>query len=553
MQNNQSDQKIINTMRCLIIDAIEKANSGHPGAAISLSPAAFTLYDKIMKHNPQNPNWINRDRFVLSAGHASMLLYSSLFVMGYDISLDDLKNFRQLDSICPGHPESHLTPGVEATGGPLAQGAAMSVGMAISQKFLAERYNKEKFPVFDYNIYSILGDGCMMEGLSGEAASLAGHLGLDNLIWIYDSNQISIEGSTSLAFSENVFKRFESYNWHVLEVDDANDTDAFLKAVNDAKNVTGKPSLIIVKSEIAYGCPNKINTAGAHGSPLGAEEARLAKENFGFEPEQTFVVPDEVTSCQKQMIDKGKKADRNWRELYSKYREEYPGLAAEIEMIIAGTLPDDAFAGLPVFEADEKGIATRNSSGKVLNALAKNIPWMLGGSADLAPSNKTMLSDESSFQKDNPSGRNFHFGIREHAMGAIANGMCLSRLKAYAGTFLVFSDYMRASIRMAALMEQPVIYVFTHDSIGVGEDGPTHQPVEHMAALRAIPNVDVARPADANEVSMMWKHALMSTDRPAALVLTRQNLPTIDRSKFASAEESKKAGIFLRIRMEYLM
>ncbi len=542
MKNIQSDQLIINTMRCLIIDAIEKANSGHPGAAISLSPAAFTLFDKVMKHNPQNPDWINRDRFVLSAGHASMLLYSLLYVQGYDISIDDIKQFRQLDSICPGHPEFGLTPGVEVTSGPLAQGAGMSVGMAITEKFLAERYNKTRYPIFDYNIYSILGDGCMMEGLSGEAASLAGHLKLGNLIWIYDSNRISIEGSTSLAFSENTGNRFDSYNWHVQEVSDANDTDAFEQAVNSAKKMTGKPSLIIVKSEIAYGCPNKINTAGAHGSPLGADEARLAKENFGFDADKTFVVPDEVLEYRRQMTEKGRKFDGEWRELFAKYREEFPDLASEIELILAGSLPENCFKDIPAFEADEKGIATRNSSGIVLNAIAKNIPWLIGGSADLAPSNKTMINSESSFQNDNYSGRNFHFGVREHAMGAIANGMVLSKVRPYAGTFMVFSDYMRGSIRLAALMEQPVIYVFTHDSIGVGEDGPTHQPIEHAASLRSIPNVDVARPADANEVSMMWQYALKTTNRPVALILTRQNLPTIDRIKFAPAEEALKGA-----------
>ena len=538
------EQLFITTIRTLSIDAIQKANSGHPGAPMGLAPVAFTLYHHFVRHNPQNPDWLNRDRFVVSNGHASMLLYSTLFLMGYDLSLDDLKQFRQLNSKCPGHPEYGEAPGVEITTGPLGQGVSASVGMAIAQKWLAARYNRPNFKLFDYNVFTLCGDGDLMEGVSAEAASLAGHLRLDNLIWVYDNNHITIEGKTSLAFSEDVQKRFEAYHWEVLHVDDANDTESLLHQTRKALQST-RPVLLIVNSHIGYGSPHLQDTAKVHGSPLGEEEVRLTKEQYGWNPDWVFHVPDEVFEYQKQNQARGKELEEEWNALFARYQKEFPQLAAELALLRDRKLPSNWKASLPRFPADEKGMATRASSGKVLNAIAEAVPYFLGGSADLAPSNKTHIESSSSFSAEDRSGRNFHFGIREHAMGAIVNGMVLSKLRAFAATFFVFSDYMKPAIRMASLMKLPVIYVFTHDSIGVGEDGPTHQPIEHLAALRAMPQIDVFRPADANETRTAWEFAMEQTDRPTALVLTRQNLPTIDREKYAAAEGVKKGGYIL--------
>lgn len=533
--NNTIDQLCINTIRTLSIDAVQQANSGHPGTPMAMAPVIYTLFDRYMKFNPANPDWMNRDRFILSVGHASMLLYSALHISGYDVSLDDIKAFRQLHSKCPGHPEYGHTPGVETTTGPLAQGLATSVGFAIAQKWLEARYNKDGYTLFDYKIYSMAGDGCMMEGLSGEAASLAGHLGLNNLIWIYDNNNITIEGNTSLAFSEDVGARFESYGWDVLKVADANNLKELEAAFDKAKAAQEKPTLIIVDSHIAYGAPNKADTAAAHGSPLGEEEIRATKEFYGWDPEKKFFVPGEVSQYRSEILARGKKQNDDWNEQYTAYKEKYPELASEIELIRNHELPSAWDAEVPAFEAGTK-ISGRKAGSKVLNAIASKIPFMIGGSADLAPSTLTDLKNETSFQKDKFAGRNLHYGIREHAMGAIANGIALSGLKTYVSTFLVFSDYARAAIRLSALMNLPVTYVFTHDSIGVGEDGPTHQPIEHLASLRAMPNLEVIRPADANEVAVLWKYIIRSKNRPTALILSRQDLAVFDRTKYASAE-----------------
>ncbi len=538
------EQLIITTMRTLAIDAIQKANSGHPGAPMGLAPVAFTVYHHFVKHNPQNPQWPNRDRFVVSNGHASMLLYALLHVMGYDISLDDIKQFRQLHSKCAGHPEYGEAPGVEVTTGPLGQGVATSVGMAIAQKWLAARFNKNDFNLIDYRIFALCGDGDLMEGISSEAASLAGHLKLDNLVWIYDNNQITIEGKTSLTFSEDVKKRFEALDWEVLQVADANDTQSLRAQLNVAQQAQ-KPVLLIVNSHIGFGSPHKQDTAEVHGSPLGEEEVRLTKENYGWNPDWHFHVPEEVQNFQKENKLRGQKLEEQWNALFEKYKTAYPELAKEFLMIQNEQLPENWQLKLPEFEADEKGLATRASGGKVLNAIAPAIPWLIGGSADLAPSTKTYINTSDSFSAQNRTGRNLHFGIREHAMAAIVNGLVLSKLKAFGSTFFVFSDYMKPALRLAALMRLPAIFVFTHDSIGVGEDGPTHQPIEQLAALRATPNLDVFRPADANEVVWGWYLALTQKDRPTALVLTRQNVPTLDRSELAPAREALKGGYIL--------
>ncbi|MDT8394180.1 MAG: transketolase [Bacteroidales bacterium] len=542
--NNTIDQLCINTIRTLSIDAVQQANSGHPGTPMAMAPVIYTLFDRYMKFNPANPDWMNRDRFILSVGHASMLLYSALHISGYDVSLEDIKAFRQLNSKCPGHPEYGHTPGVETTTGPLGQGLATSVGFAIAQKWLEARYNKDGYTLFDYKIYSMAGDGCMMEGLSGEAASLAGHLGLNNLIWIYDNNNITIEGNTSLAFSEDVGARFVSYGWDVLKVADANNLKELEAAFNKAKAAPEKPTLIIVDSHIAYGAPNKVDTAGAHGSPLGEEEIRAAKEFYGWDPDKKFVVPDEVGQYRSQILARAKKQNDQWNEQYTAYKEKYPTLASEIELIRKHELPSGWDAEVPVFEAGTK-ISGRKAGSQALNAIASKIPFMIGGSADLAPSTLTDLKNETSFQKDNFSGRNLHYGIREHAMGAIANGIALSGLKTYASTFLVFSDYARGAMRLSALMNLPVTYVFTHDSIGVGEDGPTHQPIEHLASLRAMPNLEVIRPADANEVAVLWKYIIRSKNTPTALILSRQDLAVFDRTKYASAEGALRGAYVL--------
>ncbi|MAT40318.1 MAG: transketolase [Ectothiorhodospiraceae bacterium] len=536
---------VTNTIRTLSMDAVQKADSGHPGTPMALAPVGYTLFDSFMKFNPKNPDWMNRDRFILSAGHACMLQYSLLHICGYDISLEDIKQFRQLHSKCPGHPEYNLTPGVEATTGPLGQGVATSVGMAIAEKWLAANYNRPEYKIFDYNIYAIASDGCMMEGVSSEAASLAGHLGLDNLVWIYDNNRITIEGETDLAFSEDVATRFMAYNWNVLRVGDANDFMFLKRALQIAQEEVDRPTLIIVDSHIAYGSPSKQDTAGAHGSPLGEDEIRATKEYYGWDPDKEFYVPNEIYEYQKKIMERGRDQEREWEELFERYTGDFPKEAEEIRMIRDGRMPTEWDCCLPEFEADEKGLASRKSNSQVLNAIAEKIPWFLGGSADLAPSTKTLIEDEGSFAKGEYKHRNLHFGVREHAMGAIANGMALSGLRPYVSTFLVFSDFMRPSLRLSALMDQPVIYIFTHDSIGLGEDGPTHQPIEHLASLRAIPNVEVIRPADANEVSVLWKHILNLRNRPVALVLTRQGIPTFDREKYASADNALRGAYVL--------
>lgn len=538
------EQLCINTIRTLSMDAVQAANSGHPGTPMALAPVAFTLYDKFMKFNPQNPNWINRDKFILSAGHASMLLYSTLYIMGYDVTIGDIKTFRQLHSKCAGHPEYGHTPGVETTTGPLGQGVATSVGFAIAQKWLASYFKKPNFNIIDNKIFALAGDGCMMEGISGEAASLAGHLGLDNLVWIYDNNHITIEGKTSLAFSEDVATRFIAYGWNVQRVGDVNDLEMLCRAIQSATNEKGRPSLIIVDSHIAYGSPTKQDTHGAHGSPLGEDEIKATKKFYGWDPEKKFFVPDEVNEYSKQIIARGKKQNEEWNDLYAKYEKEYQDLATQLKLILNREMPKDWDCCIPKFEAGTK-ISGRAASGKVLNAIADHIPFMIGGSADLSPSTLTDIKNAQSFEKNNYSGRNLHFGIREHAMGAIANGISLSGLKTFASTFLVFSDYARGSIRLSALMNLPVTYIFTHDSIGVGEDGPTHQPIEHIASLRAIPNLEVIRPADANEVAVMWKYIMESKNTPTALILSRQDLPVFDRTKYSSAEGALKGGYIL--------
>jgi len=542
--NPHVEQLCINTIRTLSMDAVQQANSGHPGAPMALAPVAFVLYDRFMKFNPAEPAWLNRDRFILSAGHASMLLYSILHITGHDVTLDDIKNFRQLHSRCPGHPEYGLTPGVETTTGPLGQGAANSVGFAIAEKWLANYFNKPGYDLINYKIFVLAGDGCMMEGVTAEAASLAGHLGLDNLVWLYDSNHITIEGKTELAFSEDVAARFTACGWYVQRVSDANDLHMLDRSIKAAMKKKGMPSLIIVDSHIAYGAPTKQDTAGAHGSPLGEDEIKAAKKFYGWDPEKKFFIPAEVQEYCRQIFARGASQNKEWAGLFAKYEKEYPELAALVMQIQKKELPDGWGASIPQFAAGTK-ISGRAASGKVLNALAEHIPFMIGGSADLAPSTLTAIKNSPSFQKDNYGGRNLHFGIREHAMGAIANGIALSGLKTFVSTFFVFSDYVRPAIRLSALMKLPVTYIFTHDSIGVGEDGPTHQPVEHLASLRAMPNLEVIRPADANEVAVLWKHIMESADTPIALVLSRQDLPVFDRTKYAPAAGALKGAYVL--------
>ncbi len=541
----------INTLRTLTIDAVQAANSGHPGAPMGLAPVAYALWQRFLRFDPERPIWPNRDRFVLSVGHASMLLYALLHVSGVkavnpdyetlgepSVPLDAIKNFRQLDSRCPGHPEYRWTSGVEATTGPLGQGVATTVGMAIAQRWLAATYNRPGFELFDYNVYALTGDGCMMEGISGEAASLAGHLKLSNLCWIYDANKITIEGSTDLSFSEDVGKRFEAYGWNVLRVDDANDLSALDKALEDFQATKDRPTLIIVRSHIGYGSPNKQDTYGAHGSPLGEEEIRLTKRFYGWPEDAQFRVPDEVVENFRNGLGKrGGDLTDAWAKLFSAYQEKYPELADQLNRMQRRVLPEGWDKGLKEFPTDEKGLAGRVASGKVLNAIAENVPWLIGGSADLAPSTNTRLIFDGAgdFSSANYAGRNFHFGVREHAMGAVLNGMSLCKVRAYGSGFLIFSDYARPAIRLSALMEIPTIHIFTHDSIGVGEDGPTHQPVEHLASLRAIPGLIVLRPADANEVVEAWRVIMQLRHEPVVLILSRQNLPTLDRDRYASA------------------
>jgi len=532
----------INTIRTLSMDAVQKANSGHPGTPMALAPVAYLLWERFLRYNPQNPNWPNRDRFILSAGHASMLLYSLLHLTGYDVSLDDIKSFRQLGSKTPGHPEHGMTPGVEATTGPLGQGIGNSVGMAIAERWLATRFNKPGHTLIDYRVYAICSDGDLMEGISNEAASLAGHLGLSNLIWIYDNNHISIEGKTGLAYSDDVGTRFMGYHWNVQRVSDANDLEMLERAVRTAQQEPTRPSLIIVDSHIAWGAPNKQDTAAAHGEALGEEEVRLTKERYGWSPDAHFLVPDEVSRHMGQARDRGRQLEAQWNNSFAEYRNEYPKLATEWDQMQARELPAGWDSEIPSFPPDAKGLATRDASGKVENAVAKHVPWLLGGAADLAPSTKTLIKESPDFEGGDYSGRNFHFGIREHAMGAALNGMALSKLRPYGATFLIFSDYMRPPIRLSAMMDLPVIFIFTHDSIGLGEDGPTHQPIEQLLSLRAVPRLMVLRPADANEVAEAWRVIMQLKAEPAALVLTRQAVPTFDRTRYASASGVRRGA-----------
>ncbi len=543
---SQLDALCVQTIRFLAADAVQAAKSGHPGMPMGMAPAAYVLWTKILKHNPANPRWPNRDRFVLSAGHGSTLLYSMLYLTGYDMSLEDLKNFRQWGSKTPGHPECHLEVGIEVTTGPLGQGISNAVGMAIAQKHLASYFNKDEFAPIDYNIYVIASDGDLEEGVSAEASSLAGHLGLDNLIVIYDDNHISIDGDTKLAFTEDIAGRYKAYGWRVIVVDgDGTDLAAIEKAVKQANREKNRPTIIKLRTHIAYGSPNKQDTAGAHGAPLGEDEVRLTKEKFGWDPDKSFYVPEEVKAHMLEVRQRGIKAEKSWQRKFNKYAQQYPEPARQFTDAAEGKLSVNLDELLPKFELD-KPIATRKASGAVLNAIMPKLPLILGGSADLTPSNLTRFEGAEDFQKDKRSGRYVRYGVREHAMGAIMNGISVGGLtRAYGGTFLVFSDYMRPAIRMAAMSKYPTIFIFTHDSIGVGEDGPTHQPVEHFAALRAIPNLLVFRPADANETAQAWKFTLEYRDGPVALLLTRQGLPVIDQSKYASAAGLSKGAYVL--------
>ncbi|HTK20676.1 MAG TPA: transketolase [Mucilaginibacter sp.] len=539
------EQLSIDTVRVLSADAVQKANSGHPGTPMAIAPIGHVLWSQFMHYNPKNSHWANRDRFILSAGHACMFQYSFLYLTGYDITLDDLKNFRQLHSKTAGHPEYGLLDGIEVTTGPLGQGFANGVGFAIGQKYLAARYNKPGFSLFDYKIYAVVSDGDLMEGVASEAASLAGHLELGNIIYIYDDNHISIEGDTDITFNEDVAKRFESYGWHVQVVNDVNDINALSNAINNAKVEVSKPSLIKVRSHIAYGSPNKVDTAGAHGSPLGADELKLVKQFFGFDPEQSFAVPDEVLNYYRKCGEKGAGTEQKWNDLYKAYKEKFPELAAEYEQAISGELPKGWDAALPVFKPEGK-MATRQASGKVLNAIADKLPTLIGGAADLAPSTETNLKEYDSFTVERRDGRNFHFGIREHAMGSALNGMALTKgIIPFGATFLMFSEYMRPPIRLAAIMKIRPVFVYTHDSIGLGEDGTTHQPIEQLISLRSIPNIVVLRPADANETSQAWRVALEHKGGPVVLVFTRQGLPIIDQDKYGKATGLEKGAYIL--------
>jgi transketolase len=559
--NSQLDQLCVNTIRTLSMDAVQQANSGHPGTPMAMAPVAYCLWQRILRFDPDDPIWPNRDRFILSMGHASMLLYSMLHLAGvkavnpkYDrlgelsVQLDDIKRFRQLDSKCAGHPEYRWTSGIETTTGPLGQGVATSVGMAMAAQWQAQYFNRPGFEMFNYDVYALCGDGCMMEGVSGEAASLAAHLKLSNLCWIYDNNKITIEGHTEWAFSEDVATRFIGYGWNVTRVGDANDFEMLERAFTTFKREPDRPTLIIVDSHIAYGSPNKQDTHAAHGEPLGDEEIRLTKRNYGWPEDAKFLVPAGVREhFQQGMGKRGHDARAAWMTKFEEYKRQFPQLADHLYRMQHRQLPDGWDKDLPVFPPDAKGIAGRDASSKILNVLAKNVPWLLGGSADLAPSTKTRLTFEGAgdFTAKNRSGRNLHFGIREHAMGSILNGLSLSKVRPYGSGFLIFSDYARGAIRLGALMEIPVIHIFTHDSIGVGEDGPTHQPIEHLASLRAIPNLIDFRPADANEVAEVWRVIMQLQHEPVALILTRQALPTIDRTKYAAASGVAKGAYVL--------
>jgi len=554
------DNLAINTIRTLSMDGVQAADSGHPGTPMALAPVAYALWQNAMTYDPKAPHWANRDRFVLSNGHASMLLYSLIYLAGIEatdvgggtkpaLTVDDLRQFRQLGSITPGHPEFHHTVGVETTTGPLGQGLATSVGMAIASQILGARYNRPGYPIFDYRVWSICGDGCMMEGISGEAASLAGHLGLANVCWIYDFNHITIEGNTSLAYSDDVATRYIGYGWNVLRVGDANDLGALNRAYEHARTCTDRPTLIIVDSHIGWGSPKRQDTREAHGEALGVAEIAATKAVYGWPVEPTFLVPEGVTERFDALIGaRGAAARIAWEERFAAYAKAYPYLAKEVEQLVAGELPEGWDSEIPVFPTDAKGDASRNTGGKVLNAIAKKVPWLAGGSADLAPSTKTMLTfDEcgGAFSRSNRAGRNMHFGIREHAMAAALNGMTLSGMRAYGSGFLIFSDYARGSLRLGALMGIPVMNVFTHDSIWVGEDGPTHEPIEQLIGLRSIPNMDLYRPCDANEVAECYRSMMLNTHHAATITLTRQNLPTLDRTKFGAAQLTQKGGYVL--------
>jgi transketolase len=550
MSSNEALSELaINTIRTLSIDAVQQAKSGHPGTPMALAPLIYTLWNRVMRFDPKDPIWPNRDRFVLSNGHASMLLWSVLYLTGtqavnaeYErlgkpsVTLDDIRHFRQLGSKTPGHPEYHWVSGVEATTGPLGQGIATSVGMAMARRWLADRYNRPGFDLFDYDIYAVCGDGDLMEGIGSEAASLAGHLGLDDLCWIYDNNHISIEGNTRIAFTEDVAGRFLAYRWNVLRVGDANDLARIEDALAIFRNTKGRPTLIILDSHIGYGSPHKVDTAAAHGEPLGEEEVRLVKRAYGWPEDAKFLVPDGVREHFDAGIGaRGAEARQRWEALFAAYRRQFPESAAEIDQMQQRELPAGWDRDLPGFASDREGVAGRDASGQVLNALARNIPWLLGGAADVAPSTKTTLKGGGDFDTASPGGRNFHFGVREHAMMAIVNGLSLSKLRPFGATFFIFSDYAKPAIRLAALMELPTIFVFSHDAMGDGEDGPTHQPVEQLVSLRAIPGLVVLRPGDANEVVEAYRYILQLRHQPAAIVLSRQPLPTFDRSKYASA------------------
>jgi transketolase len=561
MTNEELDQLSINTIRTLSIDAVQQAKSGHPGTPMALAPLVYTIWNRVMRFDPEDPIWPNRDRFVLSNGHASMLLWSVLHLTGtkavnadYErlgqpsVSLDDIRRFRQLDSKAPGHPEYHWVSGVETTSGPLGQGVATSVGMAIGQKWLASRYNRPGFDIFDYHIYAVCGDGCMMEGVSAEAASLAGHLGLDNLCWVYDNNHITIEGNTRIAFTEDIAARFLGYGWNVLRVGDANDIDRIEHALQVFRETKGRPTFLILDSHIGYGSPHKQDTAAAHGEPLGDEEVRLCKRTYGWPEDAKFLVPGGVREHFAAGVGvRGAEARHQWTDLFATYAVKHPELANEIDLMQRRELPIGWDRNLPVFPSDQKGIAGREASGKVLNVLAQNIPWLLGGSADLGPSNKTTLTYEGAgdFQADTPSGKNLHFGIREHSMAATVNGLSLSKIRAFGATFFIFSDYARPAIRLSALMELPSLFVFTHDAMGDGEDGPTHQPVEQLVSLRAIPGLVTLRPGDANEVVEAYRYIMQLRHQPAVLALSRQPLPTLDRNRYAPASGVARGAYIL--------
>ncbi len=556
------DQLAINTIRTLAMDAIQAADSGHPGTPMALAPVAYTLWQDALRFDPSDPKWPDRDRFVLSNGHASMLLYALLHLSGVaecdhhgaptgrlSVTLDDIRAFRQLNSRCPGHPESHLTTGVETTTGPLGQGLANSVGMAMASRWMAARFNRPGYELFSWRTWTICGDGCLMEGISNEAASIAGHLRLSNLCWIYDNNRITIEGKTDLAFSEDVATRFFGYGWNVLRVSDANDLGLVAKAYRASQSEQGpdaRPTLIIVDSHIGWGSPKKQDTASAHGEPLGDEEIRATKRFYGWPEDAKFHVPDGVRDRFAERLGaRGATQSAAWRDLFARYRVAYPQLAAELQSIIDGTLPEGWDSELPTWKPDPKGVATRVAGGKILNAIAKRVPWLMGGSADLAPSTKTLLDGETSMSRATPGGRNVHWGIREHAMCAAANGLALCGLRPFTAGFLIFSDYCRGALRLSALMGMPVMHIFTHDSIGVGEDGPTHQPVEHLMSLRAMPQMNLFRPMDANEATECYRAAMRLTHEPSAMILTRQNLPVVDRSSFGDAAGAAKGAYVL--------